>query len=459
MPNGTKVKSQPRAYSNSLLVEVVDCSELKRSPRRVRRALKSQSKHIQAGLKKFGLNLPILVDEENNIICGEAFFDAAVVLGHPTISVIRVTHLNKLNIRKYRLFFEKLPNLSEWDEEALHLEIQEIAFLDPDICLDLPGFEPVEVDLILSDADGEQKVDEDDNIDGMSASRPPICRSGDLWKLEDHRLAVGDALAPQTFELLMNSRTARMVITDPPFNLLIASLVSTAHREFANASGEMSEVEFQEFLQTFLEHVSARCFDGSLIHVFMDWRHQSELLVAAKAANLTQINLCVWVKTNAGMGSHYRSQHELVYVGKKGTASHLNNIQLGKYGRNRTNVWSYAGMNTFHAERDELLAAHPTVKPVAMIADAICDSTNRGDIVLDPFAGSGTIFLAAERTGRRAYGIEIDPEYCELAIDRWERKTGKKAVHAGTGLTRAELAIRRKPARKRKLPRSLKKTA
>ena len=463
MPIKTEVKLQPHSYSRPVLVEEIDCGQLKTSPRRVRRALKHQSKHIQAGLKKFGQIAPVLVDDQNAIIYGQEFYDAARVLDWKTIRVIRVSHLSELDIRKCRLFFEKISDLNEWDEDALHLEIQEIALLDPEIELDLPGFEAAEIDLVLSTLDVEQEVDEDDIVESLRSSTPTVCRVGDLWHLREHRLAVGDALESQTYAKLMDGKRAQLTLTDPPYNVRIAGHVSglgsAQHREFAFASGEMTGDEFPTFLTNVLRCATSVSVNGALVYVFMDWRHQPDLLTAATAAALTQINLCVWTKTNAGMGSFYRSQHELVYVGKKGTAPHLNTIQLGKYGRNRTNVWSYAGMNTFHKDRDELLAAHPTVKPVAMIADAICDSTNRGDIVLDPFAGSGTIFLAAERTGRRAYGIEIDPEYCELAIDRWERKTGRKAIHSETGLTRDELLDRRRPARKRSMPDKLKNSA
>lgn len=447
---------KPRTLSNFNVIEQVACSSLRVPSRKLRRAAKTLSAHLQAGLQQFGQNIPILADDKGGIIYGEFIYEAAITLGWKTVNVIRIGHLTASEIRKYRLFLDKITDMTEWDTEALNAEIQEIALLDPDVRLEIPGFELAEIDIALSNKDEEQDVDEDDLAPATKVGRHSVCRTGDLWQLGDHLLIVGDALLPQTYENLLSGIQAQLVITDPPFNVPIHGHVSglgtIRHAEFAVASGEMSEKEFREFLREFLRLCAASTCDGALFHVVMDWRHMKELLGAAQDVGLTHINLCVWVKTNAGMGSLYRSQHELVFVFKNGTASHVNNVQLGKYGRNRTNVWTYPGMNTFHAERDELLAAHPTVKPVAMIADAIRDCSNRGDVILDPFAGSGTVFLAAERTGRRAFGIEIDPEYCEVAIDRWETKTGQMAVHTASGLTREELKAQRPKARHRERP-------
>ena len=410
----------------------------------------------------YGQVLPILIDEHNNVVDGYAVLEASKNLNIEYVLATRVTHLSKSKLRALRLSLNKLAELGEWDVEALQIELGDISLLEPDIDLDIPGFETADLDVLLADTSKDQEVDEDDDLPNLKKERQTVCREGDLWQLGNHRLAVGNALERRTYTSLMDGKEAQLTLTDPPYNVPIdghvSGLGSAQHREFAFASGEMTGDEFPTFLTNVLQRATSVSVDGALVYVFMDWRHQRELLTAASTAALTQVNLCVWTKTNAGMGSFYRSQHELVYVGKKGVAPHINNIQLGKHGRNRTNVWPYAGMNTFHAERDELLAAHPTVKPVSMIADAICDSTNRGDIVLDPFVGSGTVFLAAERTGRWAFGIEIDADFCELAIDRWERKTGKKAIHSQTGLTRDELLDRRRPARKRSMPQKLRNT-
>jgi hypothetical protein len=201
------------------------------------------------------------------------------------------------------------------------------------------------------------------------------------------------------------------------------------------ASGEMTEAEFTAFLTeacTLLAHYTV---EGALIYIFQDWRHMGELLAAGRTAFTEFKNLCVWDKGIGGMGSQYRSQHELVFVFKHGTTSHRNNIQLGQYGRYRTNVWKYPGVNSFARATDEgnLLALHPTVKPVALVADAILDASGRGDIVLDAFLGSGTTLIAAERTGRVCHGLELDPHYVDVLIRRWQALTGQRARHAGTG--------------------------
>jgi DNA modification methylase len=230
-----------------------------------------------------------------------------------------------------------------------------------------------------------------------------------------------------------------MVFTDPPYNVRIdghvCGLGRIKHAEFAMASGEMSEAEFTAFLTTVLGNLAAHSLDGSLAYVCMDWRHLYELLGAGREVYTQLKNICVWNKDNGGMGNLYRSKHELVCVFKVGDAPHLNNIDLGRYGRYRTNVWDYAGVNTLKADRLDELAMHPTVKPVALVADAIQDCTRRGDLVLDAFVGSGTTIIAAERTGRIGYGLELDPHYVEVAIARWEKRTGKRAVHADSGLT------------------------
>ena len=247
--------------------------------------------------------------------------------------------------------------------------------------------------------------------------------------LGQHRLYCGNALEDMSYAALMGDSRAQMVITDPPYNVPIKGHVrgkgKVQHREFEMASGEMSEGEFETFLKTSLGHMAAYSLPGSLHYFFMDWRHMRELLRAGYYTYDELKNICVWVKRNSGMGSHYRSRHELVLLFKLGNAPHINNVELGRFGRNRTNVWEYAGVNSFGKDRDAALAMHPTVKPAAMIKDAIMDSSNRGDITLDPFLGSGTTLIAAEQSGRRGYGMELDPLYVDTAIRRWEALTGQ----------------------------------
>ena len=295
--------------------------------------------------------------------------------------------------------------------------------------------------------EGPQEPDEADDIPQLEEHRPPINQLGDTWRLGPHRLLCGDALEAESYRQLMTGTVAQMVFTDPPYNVPISGHVcglgKTKHDEFAMASGDMSEAEFTIFLTTALSNLSGACVEGALIYFTMDWRHQFELLTAARVTELSQINLCVWAKDNGGMGSFYRSQHELVGVFKVGDAPHRNNVQLGTHGRYRTNVWTYPGVNTFRQGRLDDLEMHPTVKPVALVADAIRDCTQRGDIVLDAFAGSGTTIIAAEKTGRIARGIELDPKYVDVAIRRWERFTGEDAIHGNTGETYKEMVRRR----------------
>ncbi len=270
-----------------------------------------------------------------------------------------------------------------------------------------------------------------------------MSRTGDLWQLGGHRLLCGDATQTKAFARLMDGAKAQMVFTDPPYNVPIdghvCGLGRVRHGDFAMASGEMSETQFTSFLETVLQHLVASSADGSIHFVCMDWRHAYELLSASRGVYSELKNMCVWNKTNGGMGSLYRSKHELVLVFKNGTGAHVNNVELGRHGRYRTNVWDYAGINALAAERMDQLALHPTVKPVALVADAIKDCSKRDGIVLDCFAGSGTTLIAAERTGRRAYAMELDPQYVDAAVQRYEHLFGEPAVHSGTGMTFAKL--------------------
>jgi DNA modification methylase len=278
----------------------------------------------------------------------------------------------------------------------------------------------------------------------MVSGQKPITQPGDLWLLGKHRVLCGNALHEAFYRELLASKRASAVFSDPPYNVKIDGHAtgngSTRHREFAMASGEMSEVEFVSFLNNSLRLLAKYSAASSVHYLCMDWRHFGELLAAGRQHYDEFLNLCVWVKDNGGMGSFYRSQHELVLVFRKGR-NHRNNIQLGQFGRNRTNVWRYPGIHSLSKEGSEgnLLELHPTVKPVAMVADAILDCTARGEIVLDAFLGSGTTLMAAERVGRICHGLEIDPLYVDVAIRRWQKFTGDSAVHAAMGKQFEEL--------------------
>ena len=353
--------------------------------------------------------------------------------GLQTVPTVCCDDMSEAQIRAYMIADNKLASNAGWDEVKLAAEFDELIKIDFD--LELTGFEIAEVESVFSAA--EPEPDEDDAVPEVDPDAEPIARRGDLWLLGEHRLYCGDATDPAAYEALLDDERAEVVFTDPPYNVPIKGHVSglgkAQHREFAMASGEMSEDEFASFLKTVAERLVAFSTDGSIHFICMDWRHGFELQAAARGVYSELKNLCVWTKTNGGMGSLYRSQHELIYVFKNGTASHVNNVELGKFGRYRTNVWNYAGANSFGKNRDADLASHPTVKPVALVADAIRDCSRRGGLVLDPFSGSGTTILAAERAGRRAAAIELDPLYVDVAIRRFEAQSGLKARKAATG--------------------------
>ena len=274
-----------------------------------------------------------------------------------------------------------------------------------------------------------------------------ISRRGDIWLLGKHRLMCGSALVSDDLAALMAGAKAKMAFADAPYNCPVdghvTGLGKSKHREFAMASGEMSKDEFTDFLTVAVQRLADHCVDGAVLDLCMDWRQLLPLQVAIGRAGLDLVNLAVWVKSNGGMGSLYRSQHELVLIAKKGNVPHVNNVQLGRFGRYRTNVWRYAGINSFGKGRAAQLAVHPTCKPIALVADAIRDVTNIGDLVLDTFMGSGTTLLAAERRRRIAYGMDLDPLYVDVAIRRWEAMTGCAATLQESGESFAQMhAIR-----------------
>jgi DNA modification methylase len=338
----------------------------------------------------------------------------------------------------------KLGDMSFFEPELLAKQLAELCAID--FTIELTGFETAEVDILLE----PPRISATDPADSFAAVDPnaaPISRAGDLWMLEGHRVLCANALEAQAYDRLLGSELADMVFTDPPYNVPIEGHVSglgrARHGEFAMAVGEMSRDEFTRFLSTYMGHLAQFSAEGSIHFHCMDWRHLREILEAGEATYTELKALCVWNKTNGGMGSLYRSKHEMVLVYKNGTAPHINNVELGRHGRYRTNVWDYAGANTFRSGRDQDLALHPTVKPVSLVADAIRDCSKRGSLVLDPFAGSGTTILAAERTGRRAAAIELDPHYVDTAICRWQTLTGGKAILAGDGSCFDDLTIAR----------------
>jgi DNA modification methylase len=412
--------------------------ELRPYPNNARTHSKRQIRQIANSIKKFGFCNPVLVDDEKQIIAGHGRVEAAKLLGIDAVPTCRLSHFSDADKRAYILADNRLAEKAGWDKELLAIELQ--GLLDLDFEVELTGFEMPEIDLLLEDAreaNGASSGPEDRVP--QYPSGPVVTQVGDLWVLGNHRLLCADARDQATYESLLEGAKAEFIFADPPYNVAIdgnvCGLGRVRHRDFAMGCGEMSEVEFTTFLQAVFERLAANTIDGSIHQICMDWRHMWEMLAAGRKVYSELKNLCVWNKSNAGMGSFYRSKHELVFVWKSGTAAHINNFELGQHGRSRTNVWDYAGISSLRAGRLEDLAMHPTVKPVALVADAIKDCSRRGGLVLDPFCGSGTILVAAERTGRKARALEIDPAYVDVGVRRWQTYSGKAAVLAASGDT------------------------
>ncbi len=401
-----------------------------------------QIRQIAKSIETFGFTNPVLIDGDNRIVAGHGRVEAAKLLGLTEVPTLRLDSLTEAQIRAYIIADNKIAENAGWDKSILAIEVQYLSTLNPDFDLDIIGFEMAEIDLLI-DGDPETAADPADDVP-EPAEGNPVTQLGDIWHCGKHRLLCGNAVQVESYTALMGEDKAHAIFTDPPYNVKInghvCGLGRVKHPEFVMGSGEMSGAQQIDFLKTVGLHLTAYSHDGSLHFICMDWRHILELLTAGKAAYTELKNICVWNKDNGGMGSLYRSKHEFVAVFKHGTKPHLNNIELGKHGRYRTNVWDYAGVNTIRKDRMAELAMHPTVKPVRMVADAIKDCTKRGQIVLDPFAGSGTTLIAAEQTGRIARCMELDPIYCDTILRRWQQLTGQEATHVATGLTFAQQA-------------------
>jgi len=433
--------------ARDLRVEQLSIDELKLDSRNPRHHSDLQIGQIARSVETFGFNVPILIDGSNNILAGHGRVLAAKKIGWKVVPVIRLTHLTSAQARAFGIADNRLTENSTWDDRLLGEIFRDLATVDLDFTLEVTGFSIGEIDLrieeLVTPTEGES-----DPADQLpeDLDRSPVTEPGDLWLLGTHRVLCGDALESSSYRLLMQGGLAQVVFTDPPYNVKIDGHASgngnIHHREFAMASGEKTPGQFTYFLTTTLNQLARYSSRGSIHFLCMDWRHQLELLTAGNQIYTELKNVCIWVKSNAGMGSLYRSQHELVFVFKHGKARHRNNVQLGQYGRNRTNVWNYPSAVHFGQKNEEgnLLALHPTVKPVALVADAILDCSERGDTVLDPFLGSGSTLIAAERTGRVCRGMEIDPIYVDVAIRRWQRHTGGHAIHAATGKRFDDLA-------------------
>jgi DNA modification methylase len=425
----------------------VPIDQIKPHPRNARTHSKKQIRQIAASIRAVGFAAPILIDENKTLIAGHGRLEAAKSLGMASIPAIVLSGLSDAKKRALLLADNRIALSAGWDRAQLAIELAALPelLIEDDLDISITGFQPAEIDALHADFE-DRAEDPADEIGDSCLHGPAVTQFGDLWQLGKHRLLCGDARSSDHLSRLLEGQRAHMAFLDPPYNVAVGSVVgrgAAKHREFAMASGEMSRERFIAFLQGTLGAAAEASIDGAVHFACMDWRHVAELVTAGHGVYGEMLNLVAWVKTNAGQGSFYRSQHEMIGVFRVGAGPHLNTIELGRHGRSRSNVWNYAGTNTFRAGRMDDLRAHPTVKPVAMIADAIKDCSRRNDIVLDTFCGSGTTILAAERVGRRGHGLEIDAKYVDVAVRRWQQFSGRDALHLGSTLTFEEIGLRR----------------
>lgn len=412
-------------------------NDLKPATRRIRKPTTAQVERVARSIRCHGFIGAIIV-RKGRIVDGHIRHAAAEQLRLPKIPCIDVDHLTEDETRVLAIGLNRIAELGENDLDVLKIEMEELLALDHD--LTVTGFTAQEIDIIT--------LDEPEPIGAGEEEAPeppaePISRLGDVFVMGKHRVACADALKTESYVQLLGMNVAAALITDPPYNVKIPNNVSGLgkhkHKDFVMASGEMSPEQFHAFLKTFLERGVERLIEGGAVMSFMDWRSIHLLMAAATELGLTQVNLAVWDKGVGAMGSYLRSTHELVGIFAKGETLAINNVQLGRHGRDRQNVWRYPGANRPGSSAAEILADHPSPKNLQMIEDAILDVTNRGNVVLDPFLGSGTTIIAAENTNRIACGFELDPKYLDVIVCRWERLTGADAIHEESGLTFADL--------------------
>lgn len=414
---------------------------MKQAKHPVRKRSSRQIAKAKSSFGEFCMVLPILTTSDNEIIDGHVVVEAVRELGQKSVPCIWISHLDERQVRGLCIALNEIQETGSWDEPALKLELAYQLEFNAD--LTVLGVEAPELDnlfeISVGAGDGPDPADEAGQLPKPEA--PVVAKLGDVWILGDHQIYCGNGRDVDSVLMLFGSQTADMVFTDPPYNVPVnghVRAVTDHFDEFAEASGEMTPEEFTDFLSSILVATKQITSAGTLIYCFMDWRHLEEMQGAIRAVGFELLNLCVWVKPNGGMGSFYRSRHELVFVIKKPGAPHTNNVELGRHGRNRTNVWEYAGATGGARDKADDFALHPTVKPIRLVEDAILDSSALSQTVFDPFLGSGTTLLAAERTGRHCIGVEISPAYVDVAIRRWEDLTGGQAVHKASGQTFTE---------------------
>lgn len=416
--------------------------DIKSAVRRVRRKDATQTARVLSSIRKFGIVAPILVDQNFRIVHGHAVYEAAREAGLLKMPVICIDHLESSELRLLSIALNRLAETGKWDDDILRLEVEELLDCGEDVFV--TGFETAEIDNLLL-VDDDAAAEDESGVDGLLPV-DPVSRHGDIWVLGRHRLLQGDARDSANYARLMApGEFARIVLTDTPYNVPNAGHVTTQahHREFAMAGGEMSREEFAGFIRDWMEASSAHVVDGGLLATFIDWRSIDLVLGCGHELGLQLLNVVVWAKSNGGQGSFWRSQHEFLPVFKKGAAAHVNNVELGRFGRWRSNLWTYAGASSLGSDARDGLSVHPTVKPRLLLEDALLDVSQRDEIVLEPFAGSGSTLLAAESVGRICRAIEIDGAYCDLVIKRWQVMTGSDAILENSGKTHTQVAQRR----------------
>lgn len=437
------------SQSHQPQLEYVPPGDLHPHPDNPRKHPRKQIKQIAKSIEAFGFRFPVLVDKDNRLIAGHGRIEAAKQLGLTEVPVLRADDLTDAQAQALRIADNRLTETSEWDDQLLGENLKVLSDMDLDFDIEAIGFDYGDIEHRI----GQLEIldEEDEAADDLPSVDQYICQRGDVWLLGDHRVICGDSTVAGCYQELMGHQKASLIFTDPPYNLparAIGKVCDQQHGDFAMASGEMPPEAFTAFLESVMGQLCRFSVLGSIHYLCMDWRHAQEMLAAGTKTYTAFKNLCVWVKDRPGMGSFYRSQHELVFVFKNGGAPHQNNFELGQHGRNRSNVWEYCSARSMKAGdgdpgRDDVLSIHPTVKPVSLVEDALLDCSRRGEIVLEPFLGSGSTLIACEKTQRRCYGIEIEPRYLDVTIQRWQAWTGEDAVHAVTCKTYAQTAADR----------------
>ena len=434
-------------HNQRLRLDYEPAETIKPNPRDPRVYGAAEKRRIAKSMKTFGA-MPLIVTSERVVLSGNIWLEAAKLAGFTQLPIVVADHLTPAQADAFMIAQTRLVERGEWDERMLGEILRDLTLQDLDFDLDITGFDVPQIDLFIEALD--QPAEGPDPADELAPIGPAVSQLGDLWRLGPHKILCGDALAAESYQTLMAGELAAIVFADPPYNVPIAGNVSgkgaVKHGNFSIACGELTEAEFTAFLGQAMSLAAQHSANGSLAYWAIDWRHIHEMTVAGRSAYTSLINLLVWAKTHGGQGGFYRSQHELIFVFKQGRGAHRNNVQMGKHGRNRTNLLSYPGAGTFGrgGEEGDLLAMHPTVKPVALIADLLLDASVRNDLVLDSFLGSGSTLMAAEKVGRCARGIEIDPTYVDVAVRRWERWTGEQATLEGSNLTFNQIGAQRR---------------